>query len=66
MRELVARALEELPPEPEPNQVAVWIRSNHGIDIDPRSVGIYARDLGYTSQVVFLDGKAHRILKKTS
>lgn len=64
LREAVAEALRALPPEPEPNQVATWLKANKNMSVDPTRVGQQLRHIGYRSELVFKGGKARRIIKK--
>ena len=64
VREMIAAALQNLPPEPEPNEVSAWLKENKDVDIDPIRVGKQIRLLGYRTELVFKDGKLRRIIKK--
>lgn len=61
---LVGRALEELPPDPEPNQVSAWIKEKYGVDLGPISVGKLARRLGYFSERVSVGGRIRNVLRR--
>lgn len=64
LREIIAEALQALPPEPEPNEVSAWLKANKGMDVDPIQVGKQVRILGYRSEQVFRDGKLRRVIKR--
>ena len=64
VREHILEALDSLPPEPSVNQVVAWIKKNRGADIDPISVGMQVRKLGYMTGRVFREGKLWRIIRK--
>lgn len=65
LREVITEALQALPPEPEPNEVAAWINANKGgMDVNPIAIGKQVRLLGYRSDMVFRDGKLRRVIKK--
>lgn len=58
----VREALQELE-EPTPTEVSEWIKKEKNVEILPRGVGLYAKRIGYTSEVVTEDGESKRRLK---
>jgi len=51
-------------PEPTVDQVVAWAKENKGMEIEPVSVGMQVRALGYRTERVFRDGKLWRLIRK--
>jgi len=64
LRAVITEALQALPPEPTVDQVVAWAKENRGIEVEPVSVGIQVRALGYRTERVFRDGKLWRVVRK--
>ena len=66
LRAVIAEAFQALPPEPTVNQVVAWVNENKGMEVEPVSVGMQVRALGYRTERVFRDGKLWRVIQENS
>ena len=64
LRELITEALSSLSPEPEPSEVAAWIKETKGVEASSICIGQQLRSLGYRTDFIFRDGKGRRIIRK--
>lgn len=51
-------------PEPTVDHVVALAKENRGMEIEPVSVGMQVRALGYRTERVFRDGKLWRVIRK--
>ena len=64
LREMITEALSSLPPEPEPSEVAAWIKVNKGVDASPVAIGQLLRSIDYRTDFIFRDGKGRRVIRR--
>ncbi|KXB08638.1 hypothetical protein AKJ55_00630 [candidate division MSBL1 archaeon SCGC-AAA382M17] len=62
----VREACENLSGNFTPSDISEWIKENKGVEIQPEGVGLYAKRIGYSSELTSENGKRKRVLKPIS